>query len=531
MATISRTKLLLVAIALLVGFAVWPHGNSQAASGGTVKALSSDTTITSTSSSVNVNNAFPDGNTAAQCFIQVNSKSGAQTNTFGNCSGVTLNIQCASGSYDISVLAPSATGASTSINGTPTWTGAYDMGTAAFKTCANAPSPAVNNGTLDATLAGTAAGQNVVWLVGGDNNGHFGDATSTQRNGIITYMESAGNSTPGTVATDYKNKPGAEYYEVTAQGTNGTIVETSDTTNHGDVTLQGVFLETPGQAAVPTNTPGGPTNTPQPTPTPTPAAVPTIGARLVQLATDATLTVSSAGVTSSQPFPDGGTTAACFIKTTTKSGPQTTTFGNCTGFTLNMTCSSFQFASTPAADQHGAAVVEPNGTRALSGGYDTGPSCTTVKVGTSLATLTADVTGVTPGTRLVFWWNNDSGAERDGCVSYKETTGFAVPACIQNVATGLNGAYYEVATVGTGGTAYQYKGSAVAPPQGQKIACPAGCYASGNLTFGGVFIGTSGGGLPLSAQLGGGHLHGLSSVHWFSPLKAHAFQHLAPVSG
>jgi hypothetical protein len=530
MATISRTKLLLVAIALLIGFAAWPRG-SQAASGGSVKPLSTDTAITSTSSSVTVSNAFPDGNTTANCFIQVNSKSGAQTNTFGNCAGATVTVQCASGSYDISVLAPSGTGASTSINSTATWTGAYDMGTQAFGTCPNAPSPAVANGTLSVSLSGTAAGQNVVWLVGGDNNGHFGDATSTQRNGIMTYMESAGNSTPGTIATDYKNKPGAEYYEVTAQGTSGTLVETADTVNHGDVTVQGVFLEAPGQGAQPTNTPGGPTNTPAPTPTNTPLPPgPTIGARLVQFAADSTLATSSSGVTSSQAFPDGGTTAACFIKVTTKSGPQTTTFGNCSGFTLNMTCSSFQFASTPTADQHGAAVVEPSGTRDLSGAYDNGPSCPTVKVGSSLATLVADVTGVTAGTRLVFWWNNDTSASRDGCVAYKEASGSAVPACLQNIATGLNGAYYEIATVGTSGTAYQYRGGSVgAPPQGQNVSCPGNCFASGNLTLGGVFIGATGGGLPLSAQLAGGSkLHGLTGIHWYSPLKAHGVNHAIP---
>jgi hypothetical protein len=407
----------------------------------------------------------------------------------------------------------------------------YDMGTAAFATCPNAGSPPPANGTLSASLAGTVAGQNVVWLVGGDNNGHFGDPTSKDRNGTFTYTESAGSSTPGQVATNYVNKPGAAYYEVTAQGTGGTLVESGTGSIHGDVTVQGVFIEAPGQAAVPTNTPGGPTNTPAPTPTSTPAAAPTIGARIVQFAADAVLTASSSGVTNSQVFPDGGNSAACFIKVTTHTGPQTTTFGNCAGYTLTMTCSSFQFGSTPNADQHGAAVVEPNGTRDLSGGYDTGPSCTTVKVGSSLATLVADVSGVTAGTKLVWWWNNDASGERDGCVAYKESSGFSVPACIQNVATGVNGAYYEVASVGTSGTAYQYKGSAVAPPQGQKISCPAGCYASGNLTLGGLFIGTSGGSVPLSAQPVGGSLHTLNTVHWYSPLKGNTFSHLAPVWG
>src|SRR5437588_433670 len=157
MATLSRTKVLVVAIALLVGLAIWPHG-SQAATGGTLKALSTATTATTTASSLTVDHAAPDGNTTAQCRIQRTSRT-------------------------------------------------------------------------------------------------------------------AGTSTQQCFTINYKTGPGADDYEVTSQGTSGTILETGDATNHGDVTLGAVFIEAPGQAAQPTNTPGGPTNTPLP-PTATPTAAP-----------------------------------------------------------------------------------------------------------------------------------------------------------------------------------------------------------------------------------------------------------------
>jgi hypothetical protein len=536
MATLTRTKVLVIAIAILVGFAVWPHGG-QAASGGTTKNVTSDTTITSTASNVTVSNAFPDGNTTAQCFISINQKSGVQSPTYGNCSGLSATVTCASGQYDLSVLAPSGVGASTSINGTPTWNGVYDQG--ASPPCTNTPAGA--KASLMADVAGTAAGQNVVFLWTTSNSGHFNVAGSAERSGCVQYLETSGTSTPGCFILNYKTGPGAGYYEATAQGATGTVYESPNAGNtpypdRADMTLSGVFVEAPGQAAVPTNTPGGPTNTPLPaTATPTPGPGATLGARLVQFAADSTLTSTSSGVTSSQVFPDGGTQAACFVKVTSNTGAQSQTYGNCAGYTVTMSCASgsFPYMNFPphSGDQHGAAINLPTMPEVLSGAYDKGPVCTNVPLpGHTAATLTVDVSGLTAGTKVAFWYNNDNGGTvRNGCVSFKDAAGaFSVPGCFQNNQKSLNGAYYEVAATGATGTGYQYKGTSVTPPNGSPGPCPGGCYASGNLTLGGVYIGLTGGGLPLAAQyVGVSHAHGLNIVHWYSPLTVQGFNVLS----
>src|SRR5947209_14800961 len=87
------------------------------------------------------------------------------------------------------------------------------------------------------------------------------------------------------------------------------------------------------------------------------ATDPASGGTIVQFGTDQTLTTSSTGVTTTQAFPGGGTSAACFIQATTSSGVQTITSGNCTGITLTVTCASNPIpASNPTADVHGAAI-------------------------------------------------------------------------------------------------------------------------------------------------------------------------------
>jgi serine/threonine protein kinase/class 3 adenylate cyclase/sugar lactone lactonase YvrE len=211
-----------------------------------IKANTADTSIASTARGVTVSNAFPDGNTAATCFIQVTSGGGIsgggiQSRRYGSCAGISLAVTCSSASYNLSKDAPSGTGASLLINARPTWTGAYDQGT--HPPCPNHPTGI--NDSLAAHLSGTSAGQGVIWLVGGDNAGHLIDPSSSQRSGCFEYIQPAGASLPQCVRTDYRKNLGSFYDEVAARGTSGDIVEVqgAGTFANADVTLQGVFLE------------------------------------------------------------------------------------------------------------------------------------------------------------------------------------------------------------------------------------------------------------------------------------------------
>jgi sugar lactone lactonase YvrE len=248
--------LLLIAAVMVAGFL--PGGGSSAAApapkglaavagwGSSATPNHTDTAIRSTAHGVTVSNPFPDGSSTAQCFIQVTTKSGAQSDTFGHCGGVTLAVTCASGSYNLAKLAPSGTGAGLTIDGLHLWAGAYDQGT--NPSCPNHPRGVADS--LAAHLSGTAAGQNLVWLVGGDNLGHFGDPTSTQRSGCFAYIEAAGTSESRCVQTDFRKDVGSFYDEVAARGASGDLVETGSTGNLADVTLQGVFVEAPGASAL-----------------------------------------------------------------------------------------------------------------------------------------------------------------------------------------------------------------------------------------------------------------------------------------
>jgi hypothetical protein len=500
MATITRTRVLITAIVLAVAFAAWPHQASHAATGGTIAQIGTDTAITSTATGVTVNNPFPDGNKTAQCFIQVTIGKGTtpQPNKYGNCTGYSVTITCGSVTFDDTVVAPD-TGAGINVNGTASWTGMYDQGTGTGCTHPDA------NTTLSADITGTTTGQNVVsfWNT---------DTTNSDRSGCVQHVESAAGSTPSTSVCFHNLKPGKSgtFYEATAQGATGIVYETKGDTS-GNIPLGGVFFEAPGQAAAPTTTPGGTTNTPLPAPTatatPRPAA--TTPARLLQFGTDVTLTATGSGVTSSQAFPDGATTAGCFVQITSKSGPQTTSVGSCAGYTVNVTCSSFQFNNTPTTDQHGAAVVI-GGVRQQAGGYDTGGGCAGAPAGVN-ATLTYSVSGVTAGTRLVFYWNDDANTARDGCVSYADASGASsIPACFTNSAATFNGTFYEVAASGTSGTAFQTKANQIG---GQPTLG-----SSGNLTAGGVFIAVAPGGVPLSAtSIKTRSSRGLTTIRWFAP--------------
>src|SRR5947209_2762466 len=498
MRSILRVRVLIAVLALVVGGVVAVGAQHiQAATGGAVALLTADQTITATSTGVTTNAQFPDGNSAAQCFIQVTAKSGPQTTTLGNCTGLAVNVTCASGNF---TGTPPDKGAAVTINGAANWLGIYDNGT----TCTTQPKVGGVAPTATADGSGLAAGQKVIAFWNTDAGNGFGSTAA--RNGCVQYNESAGNSAEQCIQLSYLTGPGGAFYEVTAGAATGTFVqdEGSQITNNGNMTLGGVFIEAVGQAAGTPPTAVA-TNTPVPTATPVPVTHVTVPSATSRFGTDATVTASGSGVTDSQAFPDGSHTASCFVQINSKSGVQSTTTGSCSAYTVTVTCSSFQFSSTPAVDQHGAAVIL-GGSRQLVGAYDTGPSCTAP----ANATLTYTVSGIAAGTRVVFFWNNDSSASRGGCVAYNDVSGNSFPACVQNSATGNNGTYYEVIAGGTTGTAFQMKGAA-------------GLGASGNLTAGGVFINATGGS-PLSASLVTVHRsHGLNHVRWYSAAQLRGF--------
>lgn len=499
MRSILRVRLLIAILALILGgvVAIGVYHGQAATTVGSVTLLSTDQTITATSTGVTTSQALPDGNTTAQCFIQVATKSGVQTGKYGNCTGIDVNVTCASGQF---TMTPPDTGGAVTINGTASWVGAYDNGT----TCTTQPKVGGVNPTLTADVTGLTAGQNVIAFWNSDQGVGFGNKAG--RNGCVQFNDSAGSSSEQCIQLGTTTGPDGAFYEVTAGAATGTFVqdEGSQINNNGNMTLGGVFVEAVGQAAGTPPT-AAPTNTPVPTATTVPVTNVTVPSATSQFGTDDTVSASGSGVSSSQAFPDGSHTAACFVQINSKSGVQSNATGSCSAYTVTVTCSSFQFSSTPSADQHGAAVVL-GGSRQLVGAYDTGPSCTSP----ANATLTYTVGGIAAGTRVVFFWNNDASASRGGCVGYTDTSGNSYPACVQNSATGNNGTFYEVIAGASTGTAFQMKGSA-------------GLGASGNLTAGGVFINVSGG-TPLSASLVTVHsTHGLHHIRWFSAAQVRGF--------
>jgi hypothetical protein len=197
------------------------------------------------------------------------------------------------------------------------------------------------------------------------------------------------------------------------------------------------------------------------------------GGTIVQFSTDPTITSTSSGVTSSQAFPDGSTTALCFIQVTTAGAqPAANAYGACTGITVTQTCGSVSFDKTGSTGSSGAALTI-NGTKTWKGFYDTGPSCTTVTG--QQATSSFGVAGLTAGQNVIAFWNNDTQGSRDGCVAYTDSGATAASQCFANSASGKNGTFYEATAQAATGIAYQTKGSATPG-------------SSGNLTLGGVFI-------------------------------------------
>jgi hypothetical protein len=199
------------------------------------------------------------------------------------------------------------------------------------------------------------------------------------------------------------------------------------------------------------------------------------GGTLGALSTDTTITSSTSGVTVSNAFPDGKTLAACFIPATTASGAQSGGVGNCSAYTLTITCASAAFNNHPTASLNGASIV--NGTTTMnSGAYDTGGPCASAGAPTGVTpTSAATLSGYAAGDTLVWFINNDTNASRDGCFEYVENTEISTQQCFANVAAGPNGHYYAVTASSTSGALYQVKGT----------ASPG---SSGNLTIGGVFV-------------------------------------------
>ncbi|HEX8917926.1 MAG TPA: hypothetical protein VF898_05460 [Chloroflexota bacterium] len=214
------------------------------------------------------------------------------------------------------------------------------------------------------------------------------------------------------------------------------------------------------------------TTTPTPTPTSPATPVPSRDSSIVQFSTDVTITSDSGQVTSSQVFPDPVFTAQCFIQVSVN-GLEPNKYGNCGSYAVEATCGSTAFDATGKAPDHGS-VLTINGTTSWHGLRSRSASCATVP-GVN-ATLSAQVTGLSPGQSLVIFWNNDARSSRSGCVSYMDVRGFATSQCITNAQSGKNGTYYETTADASTGTIYETAG-----------------HLKGNVTLGGVFI------LPLPA--------------------------------
>jgi hypothetical protein len=241
------------------------------------------------------------------------------------------------------------------------------------------------------------------------------------------------------------------------------------------------------------------------------------GGTISQFGTDQTLTASATGVTTTQAFPDGATSAGCFIQVTSASGAQSTTMGSCTGITLTITCASSAFSSTQTSDQHGAAIAV-GGTRTLSGAYDTGGPCAGAapEVGVIAPTSAATLTGFAAASNIVWFINNDTSASRNGCFQYFDNGTGTTKQCFTNASSGNNGTFYEVTSSAKDPDDTDVDGDDFGRLYQTKAASGTG--SSGNLTIGGVFIEAAGGaaatatpggptatpGAPTATPVGGG---------------------------
>jgi hypothetical protein len=258
------------------------------------------------------------------------------------------------------------------------------------------------------------------------------------------------------------------------------------------------------------------------------------GGTLLEFNVDPVLTSTTTSVTSSQAFPDGSSTAACFIQVDAK-GAQSKTMGNCAGTSLITDCTGGAFALAPSADVHGAALVM-NGVRTQTGARAEdfsacGEQANGVRVG-----LSAKLTGYTAGSKLVFYFNNDATAQSSGCATFGESTTFTAAGCFANTSTLNNGTFYEV-TGDAGGSGTIYETTCASFTTG-------GCLANANL--GGVFIlatgvpaatGTAGvlsgtatphttgtTGSPLAAfPVTLSRSHGVTHLSWYSDLLVKGF--------
>ncbi len=258
------------------------------------------------------------------------------------------------------------------------------------------------------------------------------------------------------------------------------------------------------------------------------------GGTLVEFNVDPVLTSATTNVISSQAFPDGGTTATCFIQVDNK-GAQSKTLGNCRGIALNTDCAGSSFSLAPTADVHGAALVM-NGVRTQTGARAEdlsacGEQANGVRVG-----LSAKLTGYTAGSKLVFYFNNDATAQTSGCATFAEGTTFSMAGCFADTSTLNNGTFYEV-TGDAGGSGTIFETTCASFTTG-------GCNA--NATLGGVFLLAAGiptangtvavpnatataqttgtAGTPLAAfPVTLSRSHGLTHLSWYSNLLVKGF--------
>lgn len=232
----TRSRVVLAAVGLALAFAVQGYAPSQAATGGTIVQFGADQTLTTSATGVTTTQAFPDGTTAAGCFIKVTSATAAQTITYGNCAGITLTVACASAAF-VQSPASDMKGAALNIGGTRTLSGAYDTG----GPCSAANPPAGITATSAAMLSGYTAGSQLVWFINNDTN--------ASRDGCFQYVEPEGSSTAQCFANTSAGNNGT-FYQVTAQGTTGTLFQSkaaSGTGASGNLTIGGVFI-VPAQA-------------------------------------------------------------------------------------------------------------------------------------------------------------------------------------------------------------------------------------------------------------------------------------------
>ena len=213
---------------------------------------------------------------------------------------------------------------------------------------------------------------------------------------------------------------------------------------------------------------------------------------LTMLSADPVLTSTSTGVTSTTPFPGGGTTAKCFINIswdgTDHNTPVYTPYGDCTGDSITNVDTSY-ITDANAAVQAGVTTAgsafSMNGTAYWTYAYDAGDAAafSATAVGSFIhPTLEVSITN-NAGEQAVLYANDDTQAARSGCFNYVDTGGEATPQCFAIAAAGPGGAWYSVQTQAGSGTFAETKCVAA-----DYATCTGTVGADGNVPVTGVFF-------------------------------------------